>query len=130
MTTALTITASTALTVNYVPTIERTYVKPARDGAEIIDRVRDASASVADVGRFLRVLGSRLDKSDLLVVEYALARARYREGYDLTVRQLALLAEMSIEKVRKYLRRLQIAAGDKVTNMQASTMLSAVADYS
>lgn len=129
MTTALTIAPKTALTVSTVPTIEKVYVKPARDGSELIDRIREASASIADIGVFLKVLGPKLDKKqDLPVVEYALARAYHREGRSLTVRQVAVLGttralKTTEEQVRNHMRFLGIKLGDVMSNMDATRIL-------
>lgn len=128
---ALTVTnaTATALTVNDVPVIERVYVTPSRNGHEIIDRIREASASVSDIGLFLKVLGPKLNATDLKVVDYALARARYRENLDLSLHHVAVLADMSIDKVRKYYKRLQVQVRDRVSNRDVSRLLSAIADY-
>ena len=134
MSTAIVTTSSHALTVTTVAQIERVFVKPARDGAEIIDRIRDASASVADIGRFLKVLGAKLDKkTDLPVVEYALARAYYREGRNLTVRQVALLATSSALKttekqIRAHMRFLGVMVADFMSNDDASRILCRITE--
>jgi hypothetical protein len=118
-----------ALVKKTAPTIARVYVKPAHDGAEIIDRIREASASIADISRFVRVLGPQLDKKqDLPVVEYALARAYYREGRSLSVRQVSLLGtsthlKTSVEQVYKHMKFLGIAIGEVMTNADASRIL-------
>ena len=127
--TNLTVTKINALTVTSVKTLDRVVVKPSRNGAEIVDRIREASASVADIARFLKVLGPKLDKEqDLPVVEYALARAYYREGRSLTVRQVAVLGTSTALKttekqVLSHMRFLGIAIDNAMSNLDASRIL-------
>lgn len=118
----------TALTVNRVPVIDRVYVEPSRDHNELIDRIREASASIRDIMLFLKVMRKHLIKSDMPTIEYALARAYYREGRSLTVRQVSLLGttsalKTSVEQVRNHMRFLGIALGDTMSNLDASRIL-------
>lgn len=111
----------------------RVHVEPARDGAQIIDRIRYATASVADIRAFLRVLGARLNKTDLRVVAYALARARFREGDNLTIEQVAMLLGTNAEHVKRYAYRLRVGiregeGGGIVTNNDAARIMCAYAD--
>jgi hypothetical protein len=125
--TALTVTtAQTALTVNTVARIDRVFVKRARTRSEIVDRIRDASAAVADIALFLRDLGPVLDKTDLQVVEYALARAYYREGRSLTVRQVALLAGQSVKQILNHIKMLGLTAREAISNDDASRIMCRV----
>jgi hypothetical protein len=118
------------ITVYKAPVTTTVYVQPARNGAEIIDRIRDASASVADIRRFLRVLGDKLTRDDFPVVSYALARARYREGGNLDIQQLALLCELSVAKAKHYLRKVRKSDHcDNITPIEASAVMSSIADY-
>lgn len=120
---------TTALVTYAAPKSCAVSVKPARSGAEIIERIRDASASIADITMFLVRLGPKLDKKqDLPVVEYALARAYYREGRSLSVRQVALLGtttqlKTSVAQVQNHMRYLGIAAGEVMSNLDASRIL-------
>lgn len=125
--TALTVTnSSTALTVTTVKSIDRVIVKRARSKSEIIDRIRDASACVADIRWFLNDLGHALNKSDLAVVEYALARAYYREGRFLTVRQVAILAGQSIKQILNHVAMLGLQVRDSMSNDDASRIMCRV----
>ena len=128
--TAITIAAQTAITVQIVPTIERVYVKPARNRLEIVSRIRESSACLSDIASFLRTYDPNRDLIDLKTVNYAMARARYRENMSLSVEHVAILTEMSVKKVRKYYDRLCIQIGERITNNQASALMTAVADYS
>lgn len=133
-------TASTAMTIVsvnaistmtvVVPVNDRVQVRDAKTGAEIIERIRDASASVHDIGVFLRRLGPKLDKSDLRVVEYALARARFREGYALTVRQLQILCETDLKSVTHYLRKLfpNFSFASMVSQEQACAVMTNIVE--
>lgn len=118
--------SSTALTVTTVKSIDRVTVKRARTKSEIIDRIRDASACIADIRLFLHDLGSILDKSDLAVVEYALARAYYREGRSLTVRQVALLAGQSVKQILNHIKMCGFQVRDMMSNDDASRIMSRV----
>lgn len=129
MSNALTITAHTALTVTTVSSVDVVFIKSARTNAELLERITEASASVADVGRYLRANAKTLDAHALRVVSYALARARYRENFALTIEQVAILTRMSVAKVRKYYKRLQIQIGEMIANNQVSALMTAVADY-
>ena len=126
--TALIVTAptSTALVLNRVIHTDRVTVKRARSKSEIIDRIRDASACISDIRLFLSELGPVLNKSDLNVVEYALARAYYREGRPLTVRQVALLAGQSIKQILNHIKMCGIQVRDMLTNDEASRVMSRV----
>lgn len=101
-----------------------THYSAARNSAEIIDRVVDATASVQEIGLFLRKVGHALTKSELKAVGYALARARYRAGEALDLEQLALLAEVSLDKARHYLKKLSPGAGEeRIPNNVVSAVL-------
>lgn len=133
-------TASTALTIVsvnaistmtvVVPVNDRVQVRDAKTGAEIIERIRDASASVHDIGVFLRRLGPKLDKNDLRVVEYALARARFREGYALTIRQLQILCETDLKSITHYLRKLfpNFSFASMVSQEQACAVMTNIVE--
>ena len=75
------------------------------------------------------MLGPKLDKKkDLPVVEYALARAYYREGRPLTVRQVSLLGttralKTSEEQVRSHMHFLGIELREIMSNLDASRIL-------
>lgn len=102
-------------------------VNRARSKNEIIDRIRNATAAVADIYLFLRELGHVLDKSDLRVVQYALARGLYREGKPMSLSSVSVLARMSEKKCLEYYRRLQISVvPERVSNQQVSSLLTAL----
>lgn len=125
--TALTIVnSSTALTVNTIKSADRVIVQRARSKSEVIDRIREASACVADIRWFLNDLGHALSKSDLAVVEYALARAYYREGRFLTVRQVAILAGQSIKQILNHIKMLGLQVRDTMSNDDASRVMCRV----
>jgi CRISPR/Cas system-associated endonuclease Cas1 len=121
--TALTVTASTALTATQITPMQRVFVKRARSKSEVIDRIRDASACVADIRWFIADLGHALSKPDLRVVEYALARAYYREGRSLTVRQIALLANQSVKQILNHIKMCGLQLRDAMSNDDASRIL-------
>lgn len=126
MTTALTTTTARALTVNTAPSIQKVYVKRARSRSEIIDRIRDASACIDDIRLFLKDLGPSLDKTDLQVVEYALARAYYREGRPLTVRQIAILSNQSMKQILNHIQMLGMQIREVLSNNEASRVMCRV----
>lgn len=95
---------------------------------EVIERVREASATTADIQRFLRAVGEHLTPADMRVVEYALARACHRENRDLTIKQLALLAETTVERVLHHLKMLEIPFAHRVTCDEATRVMLRIAD--
>ena len=106
-----------------------THTAPARSGAEIIDRVRTATASVSEIRLFMQRLGPNLDKNDLQVVGYALARARYRAGDTLSIEQLAMLGEVTLENAKCYLRKFNASADlERISQMDVNRVLFNIMD--
>lgn len=123
--TALTIVSVNAIsTVTIKPFTDSVKIAPARTPGELIERIRYASASIADISLFLRRLGSKLDKTDLRVVEYALARAYYREMRPMTVRQIAVASRQTTKQILNHMKWLGIQARDVLTNDEASRVFS------
>lgn len=122
---ALTVVSVNALAhVSVKPFIDTVKVPRARTPGELIERIRYASASVADIALFLKRLGSKLDKTDLQVVEYALARAYYREMRPMTVRQIAVASRQTVKQILNHMKWLNIQVRDVLTNDEASRIMS------
>ena len=128
MSTAIVTTSSHALTVTTVAPLERVFIKSEVNPVTLKQRIREASASVADVGVYLRKFGASLKAQDLRVAEYALARARYRENLDVTLRQLSLLAEQSVEQIANHMRMIGMSARSVFSSNDATRIMCRVMD--
>lgn len=105
--------------------IDTISIPNARTLDELFGAIREAAATTTDIARFLKKLGKHLTKSDLKVVEYALARAYYREHRRMTVRQVALVAHQRVDQILNHMRFLRIDLGSEtMTNDQASRIMS------
>ncbi|NKX37338.1 hypothetical protein HGG70_05240 [Rhodobacteraceae bacterium R_SAG4] len=115
------------LTTYKAPITETVFIQRASN-AELRNRVYDASASVDDVKRFVRFFMKADDKQERTMTRYALARACYREGVDLTVEQLAMLCDTTVANVRHYMRKFDLG-GERITCNDASRVMCNIADY-
>jgi hypothetical protein len=106
-----------------------THHKSARSGAEIIDRVVTATATVEEIRLFMSNLGDKLTTEEVTMAQYAGARALYRAGESLNIRQLALLAEVSVKSAQHYLKRAnRVARMNCIANTDVSRVLTMIAD--
>lgn len=116
-----TITRNALATVE-TAAIETITISNARSQDERFKRVAEASASTYDCYLLIRHVGKHLTKKELHMVEYALARAKYRENRDLTLRECALLAQQTVAQVQHSLRYL----GHQVTEYLSADLATRV----
>lgn len=126
VTTYTTATAISTEVESYV--IEKIEIRNSQSIEELFERVQEGSATTYDIRVMLLRVGKHLTASELRTVEYALARARHREGYPLTVRQIALLGTTSAlrtteKQVRKHMQFLGVKLSDMVSNLDANRIL-------
>lgn len=83
-----------------------------------------ATATIEEIQVFAaKTPVSCLTKRDNKLLQYAYARAVYRAGFDLTVEQVALLAETSVDKVLHYAQKLKIRCDEMLTNNAVSRIM-------
>lgn len=86
--------------------VELITIKNAVTLDELFERVAEASATSTDIARLMKRVGHALTKQELAMVEYAKARADYREGRPVTVKQLMLLGSMSVQQIAQHMKML------------------------
>lgn len=94
---------------------------------ELPESIAYAYASKEEIVGFVKEHLDEISDSQLRCAGYAYARALYRDGEMLSVRQLSILAETTVEKIQHFVRRLfktEPAAETKLSNNQCSSILS------
>lgn len=101
MTTALTVMQNAQLPA----VVAQTTRAPLKSLRKIADAIREQWATTEEIERFVFHFGDVLVEhpKQKAVVDRAYARARYREGYDLTVTQLAQMSGMTTGQVRGHM---------------------------
>lgn len=98
----------------------------AHDMTAITKAVREGFASVIECKVFARHFAG--DDAQMSFARYAYARAMFREEKSLTVAQVAMLAEVSLERVMHYCARLSIGVLDVISTNDASRVMMRIAD--
>lgn len=119
---ALTTISRNALATVETGEFEMITIKNSRSLDELFERVAEASATTRDCYLLIKRVGKHLTKKELHMVEYALARAKYRENRDLTLRECALLAQQTVAQVQHSLRYL----GHQVTEYLSADLATRV----
>ena len=119
---------TTALATVEYGQIETIQIPNSRNFDELIQRIGEASATTHDVRVFLKKLGKQLDKRELRMVEYALARANYRENRTVSLREVSLLASQSIAQVTNHLLQLGISMKERFSADEATRVLCRAMD--
>lgn len=97
--------------------------------SELTDAISGAYASRSEIIEFLhgvRQAGLRLDADAQKAVKYALARDAYRSGDNMQVRDLAILAHTTVEKIQHFVKKLysdDVEAGSWVSNNTCSAVM-------
>jgi hypothetical protein len=94
------------------------------------EKIDEASATTAEVQIYVRASKVKLEGEVLKKVQYAFARACYREERPLTLMQLCCLLDLSQTKTVHYLKRIsRTARFNVVSHDDASKVMSMVAEY-
>ena len=96
---------------------------------ELPESIVYAYASKEEITRFVQQHLGEINKEQLSIAGYAMARAMYRDGEDLYLGQLASLVERTIEGTQYWVRklfRIDGTAETKLTNDQCSSVMCAI----